>query len=480
MKDQHRILEESKRNLEIKNSELQDKNRILEASQEDLQHKVTTLEEELYFTQNDLFELEKVKAESEHRLKTELTQIQAELAKLDGSPSGGNEEVKTVDGDKFQEEINSLRAKLSEMETRNETLNMELNKRSVEGSIITHDSSANGNLQALQQKITELSDELSLLQQHNEELNNHLQERDSTANELNEELERTQEELLTKAQQIDVLKADIITKDTTYTAMIEDLRQQLESKIIEVNNVETQLSEALSKICSIEINSTTLSVEKENLKQKLDQLENGTEPKLVDEDKVRLERENERLIYQLNSLNAKLNKYELQGVKEDILHDVNPIASPKRDRLSSSALSPSTSSTKEISPSTSSAKKRNLSIHMDDIYKPSEPVAPPTLKKEKSLSSKRLSSTTPLRSSFARRTSSGTTENSGVTTYSSEIAAIDEAIDKLNIEQILLESTSSNRVAARNALMSMDLDVLKAELIKQVEITEFSHLAFLE
>lgn len=83
LKDKIASLEHIRRDLEMKNTEYLDKIRILEANELDLEYKLHKSQEDYCFLQNDLEDITSSSKENEMRLKAELTELQAEVARLE-------------------------------------------------------------------------------------------------------------------------------------------------------------------------------------------------------------------------------------------------------------------------------------------------------------------------------------------------------------------------------------------------------------
>lgn len=184
-------LEEMKKDLETKNNDYEEKNRILEATEEDMKHRILTLEEEVYFAQNDVVELTNAKESAEARLKAELTELQAEVA-LSSAPIDDEELLR------LREELEILTKKVAEVD----------------------------------------------------ELKESLAESEASLSELSEELERTQEEVLRKASFIDELKAQLhITPPSNVDdqRIIAELREEVRVKEAELEATRASLAEQQSR-----------------------------------------------------------------------------------------------------------------------------------------------------------------------------------------------------------------------------------------
>jgi myosin heavy subunit len=400
LRESIKALEDSKKSLEIQNSDLSEKNRVLEVSVEDLQHKLSTLEEEICFHQTDFHELEEAKLESENRLKQELTQLQAELAQSDVK-DGNQEENNNEIIQNLEEELKTLTIRLQETEQQNEELNEELSRMADELMQLSETKSSTTSftqvgIEQLQQQLADYQKRLQASESENKSL--HL-----TVMQLNEQLEE-------KSESLTELESDVRAKSEAY-----------------------------------------------------DQL--NTESK----------KRQSALELQLQDLNAKLNSLEMKlhssatssfTSQEDIVPEtINPM-SPRR------------AGSNQTSPM--AAKKIDTTdLQMDTIYKSSPEQSPSattsSTRKEKAPSSSARKARASLGSGGLKRTASSSLmfETSPVVSpHASEIAAIEETIDKIDLEQLLLESSTSIREATRNSLISQDLEVIRAELLQQTKLYE--------
>jgi len=109
--------ERAKMLLEQTNEELSDRLRIYEATEDDLNSKLEKSLEEAVFLHQEIEELKKDRVESEKRLKTELTELQSELAsKFDVVQSDSSSEEKTSSNEIPKSLLNSLKSKIEELE----------------------------------------------------------------------------------------------------------------------------------------------------------------------------------------------------------------------------------------------------------------------------------------------------------------------------------------------------------------------------
>ena len=135
-------MEESKRTLEASNDSLQEQVRILQTTEADLLHKNNLLQEQVVFLQTDIAELKEANKDSEFRLKSELTSLQAELAAIsshvnDEQPVVATSEETTVEAtiseqaqlvEALEIEVEELTGKLTQTEQQNSELHEELNR----------------------------------------------------------------------------------------------------------------------------------------------------------------------------------------------------------------------------------------------------------------------------------------------------------------------------------------------------------------
>ena len=226
-KEMNSELELQKRKLESMNDELAEKLRISESTEIDLLSKLERMEEHLVFAQNDIEELKNSKLESEKRLKSELTELMAELAELEqkgtssreNAPDAGSrikaEEPRT-DLSELTEalelEIEELKERLSDAEHQNLALNEELErageeliaatsanqhlKGSNDGSSVSIDQELNKQLLAATDRISELESDVTNLNAAVDDSTSLLKESEQQVVDLSEELERMNDGLI--------------------------------------------------------------------------------------------------------------------------------------------------------------------------------------------------------------------------------------------------------------------------------------------
>lgn len=127
--------------------ELQEMVRILETTETDLTHKVQIAEEDIIFLHTDLEEAKAASNDNEHRLKAELTELQAELARFEAN---GSHPVDGIEGaikgahetaiddeekqrqleliDELEIEVEDLTERLTLSEQQNQQLNEEVSR----------------------------------------------------------------------------------------------------------------------------------------------------------------------------------------------------------------------------------------------------------------------------------------------------------------------------------------------------------------
>ena len=182
--------------LEQRIDELEESVRILEATEEDLTYKLSKSEEDIIFLQNDIDELKSERENSERRLKTELTDIQAELAKYDINTAKDNNESSTNDehDDNENKSITTTAETNNILPNNNNTTNTTEKEEFNTGTI----SATQQQQQQQQNEVTDMNIEIiEELELEIEELNERLRETELQNQQLNDEVSRLADELIT-------------------------------------------------------------------------------------------------------------------------------------------------------------------------------------------------------------------------------------------------------------------------------------------
>lgn len=221
-------LEDKKRSLESSNENLTEKVRILETTESDLLHKLQRAEEDIIFLQNDFEELQTERLESERRLKGELTDIQAELAKVDASG------LSPVRGEFMTPEAGKL--------------------RDIEPPLLEDEDDKVDNA-ARDQREQQLLEDIEELELEIEELTEKLAQSEQSNAQLNDEVSRLTDEII----QMHEKHAEELHRTSNDTEASTALQQLLEQRGIEVADLNQKLFESKAAIDDLSGQLTTFS-----------------------------------------------------------------------------------------------------------------------------------------------------------------------------------------------------------------------------
>lgn len=319
----------------------------------------------------------------------------------------------------------------------------------------------------LKQELTQLQAELA------QSTNIEDQENSSEAiHSLEEEVKTLTLRLQEAEQQNEGLNDEISRMVDEITQLSDEKSKIASSTKADVDKLKQEISEYQQQlqIYSSEINSLLMTV-----KESQDENDEKTKALIKLEEIIRTKDEaydrlsdesmkrQSALEKQIQDLNAKLNARELKlepvsNDKSIVTETVNP-------------MSPHRAGSNIASPVGTKKKSKTTDLQLDTIYKTS-PDQSPTLSthKENPLSSRKSRGSTG--STINRKSLLFFESLPAVSPHSSDIIAIDEAIDKIDLEQLLLESSTSVREATRNALISQDLETVRKELLLQTKLYE--------
>lgn len=442
-------------------------------------------------------------------LECEIENLQAKLNESERDNQDLNDEITRLSDELM---------KISDEKTENLGTNTNYELESLREELMTNKNK----FFALEHQLLESQNIIAKSQQQVVDFQQLLTDSESTVSELNEILENTQNELIEKAQEIEDYKSKLskLTNDseaTTYEKLreIEEYKMKLaslnndhESNGLETKDLRVQLLSATSKV-------TELSSELDILSAKLKHYDDVIIPNITNDFQSKLsnsqsmlELSNSQYLLLQESFNAmhdqkNVNENNWYQEKSEMMNEIDDLKSKIQELTthdSSSvvtsivALADNTDSTTEqfnsstdsnfkmatgapdntIENESSAFHKSSGSTSLSkNVSSPAHALTVSTKKPSLLASTSRRSSfgvTPSVKSTPNRRESANhrtkLTDSSG--SISSDLLALDNAINKLNIDQILIESSTNNRASVRDAILSEDIELMKAELMKQV------------
>lgn len=280
--------ESKKVELERVVDELQEMVRILEATESDLTHKLQQAEEDIVFLQTDFEEATADSAENEKRLKVELTELQAELARLESKMSKSADGTEKAEGagavddeerqrqleliDELELEVEDLTERLTASEQQNQQLNEEVSRLADE-LIEVHESHAKSvdqsvtasQLAAKQEEIDQLKLQLENVDTQLRAVTASLEEAKEEVDDLSTQLEQQKEKYIHLQLEYDDVKAALLAAEAREKEALANQALAIESS--SSNKVDSERIETLE--IELRLREETI----ESLHNKVTQLE---------------------------------------------------------------------------------------------------------------------------------------------------------------------------------------------------------------